>query len=256
MSAAPIIAETCCAGRFRSSAATHVGTVRTRNEDNFVNRPDLGVWAVADGAGGHDAGDLAARIVTDALAAVPKGLGAAELLAEVRLRLGHAHDSIRAEAARRGAHSIIATTVVALLAHRDHFACLWAGDSRAYLLRGGRLVQISHDHSLVQELVDAGALSPVEALHHPRANVITRAVGADFSPLDLDKTSDRLRNGDRFLLCSDGVTKVLPDAELARLLASDDASPAERLIAAALDRNCDDNVTVVTVDVVASDPAI
>src|SRR5512143_927615 len=110
-----------CAGRFRSCAATHVGTVRTRNEDNFVNRPDLGVWAVADGAGGHQAGDVASRIVAEALNEVPAGLAAAELLAEVRLRIGQAHDSIRAEAARRSAQAILATTVVALLAHRSHF---------------------------------------------------------------------------------------------------------------------------------------
>src|SRR6202162_995494 len=121
MSAVPITSAVACAGRFRSCAATHVGTVRTRNEDNFVNRPDLGVWAVADGAGGHQAGDVAARVVAEALGEVPLGLGAAELLAEVRLRIIDAHDSIRAEAARRGGHAILATTVVALLAHRNHY---------------------------------------------------------------------------------------------------------------------------------------
>ena len=251
MSAVPITAGVACAGRFRSCAATHVGTVRTRNEDNFVNRPDLGIWAVADGAGGHQAGDVAARIVAEALSEVPSGLGAAELLAEVRLRIIHAHDSIRAEAARRGGHAILATTVVALLAHRSHYACLWAGDSRAYLLRGGRLSQVTHDHSLVQELVDAGAISPEEALTHPRANVITRAVGADFATIDLDKVTERLRPGDRFLLCSDGVSKIVPESEIAHLLAADQVSPAERLIAAALDRHADDNITAVTIEVLA-----
>ncbi|HEV8678237.1 MAG TPA: protein phosphatase 2C domain-containing protein [Stellaceae bacterium] len=248
MSTVPITAEVVCAGSFRSFAATHVGTVRNHNEDHFVNRPDLGVWAVADGAGGHQAGEVAARIVAEALAEVPKGLAAAELLAEVRLRILHAHDSIRAEAARRGGGAILATTIVALLAHRDHYACLWAGDSRAYLLRGGRLSQVTHDHSLVQELVDAGAITPEEALTHPRGNVITRAVGADFSVLELDKVTDRLRRGDRFLLCSDGVSKIVPETEIARLLAADGVSPAEHLIAAALDRNCDDNVTAVAVE--------
>ena len=249
MSVVPITAEMVCAGPFRSFAATHVGTVRSRNEDNFVNRPDLGVWAVADGAGGHQAGDVAARIVTDALGEVPGGLAAAELLAEVRLRILHAHDSILAEAARRGGGAILATTIVALLVHRSHFACLWAGDSRAYLLRGGQFSQVTHDHSLVQELVDAGAISPADALSHPRANVITRAVGADFGPLELAKATDRLRPGDRFLLCSDGVSKIVPEEEIARLMAVDGGSPAERLIAAALDRQCDDNVTAVTVEV-------
>jgi protein phosphatase/serine/threonine-protein phosphatase Stp1 len=249
MNIVPITSVQACAGRFRSWAATHVGTVRTRNEDNFVNRPDLGVWAVADGAGGHQAGDVAAKMVTDALVEVPFGLAAAELLAEVRLRIAQAHDSIRAEAARRGPNAILATTIVALLAHRDYFACLWAGDSRAYLLRGGQLTLVSHDHSLVQELVDAGALRPEEALSHPRSNVITRAVGADFTTLELDKKTDRLRPGDRFLLCSDGLSKTVPDDMILRLLGIEDASPAECLITAALDRHVDDNVTAVTIEV-------
>jgi serine/threonine-protein phosphatase Stp1 len=247
----PITVGQASAGRFRSCAATHVGTVRTRNEDNFVNRPDLGIWAVADGAGGHQAGDVAAQIVTDALAEVPPGLGAAELLAEVRLRIGQAHDNIRAEAARRGAHAVLATTIVVLLAHRDHYACLWAGDSRAYLMRGGTFGQVSHDHSLVQELVDAGALRPEQALSHPRANVITRAVGADVSTLDLDKKTDRLRFGDRFLLCSDGLSKILPERQITEIMASAAPSPAECLIAAALERRADDNVTALTVEVLA-----
>jgi serine/threonine protein phosphatase PrpC len=249
MSAVPITAEVMCAGQFRSFAATHVGAVRSQNEDNFVNRPDLGIWAVADGAGGHQAGEVAARIVTEALSEVPSGLAAAELLAEARLRILEAHDNIRAEAARRGGHAILATTIVALLAHRSYFACLWAGDSRVYLLRGGRFGQVTHDHSLVQELVDAGALTPAEALRHPRANVITRAVGADFPVLELDKKTDRLRPGDRFLLCSDGLSKTVPEDEIARLLGSGPGSPAEGLIAAALDRRCDDNVTAVTVEI-------
>lgn len=247
ISAVPITSTLARAGQFRSCAATHVGLVRTRNEDNFVNRPDLGVWAVADGAGGHQAGDVAARMVTDALNNVPGGLGAAELLAEVRLRITLAHDNIRAEAVRRGAQAILATTIVALLAHREHFACLWAGDSRAYLLRAGKLSLVTHDHSLVQELVDAGALSPEEARVHPRSNVITRAVGADVSILELDKKSDRLRFGDRFLLCSDGLSKTVPEGDITRLLGTDDGSPAEGLVAAALDRGADDNVTAVTV---------
>src|SRR5260370_41900333 len=110
MSAPPITAGVALAARFRSCAATHVGTVRTSNEDNFVNRPDLGIWAAADGAGGHEAGEVAAQIVTDALSEVPTGLGAAEWLAEVRLRIAHAHDDTRADAAPRRQRAVLATT--------------------------------------------------------------------------------------------------------------------------------------------------
>src|ERR1700758_858888 len=171
--------------RFRSSAASHPGAVRAHNEDSFVNRPDLGLWAVADGAGGHQAGDVASKIIADALNAVPAGFGAAELLAEVRHRLARAHNDLRIEAARRGPDAMLVSTIVVLLLRDDYYACLWAGDSRAYLLRGGRFRQLTRDHSLVQELFDAGAISAAEFEHHPAANVITRAVGAE--ELELDK---------------------------------------------------------------------
>jgi serine/threonine protein phosphatase Stp1 len=237
------------AGRFRSSAASHPGSVRTRNEDRFVNRPDLGIWAVADGAGGHQAGDVAAALVAAALHRMPVGLGAAQLLAEARLRVSQAHEELRSEAARRGPTAVMATTIVVLLARGDYFACLWAGDSRAYLLRGGELRQVTHDHSYVQELVDAGAISAAEASAHPRANVITRAVGSNIDELDLDKVSDRLRVGDRFLLCSDGITKSVPERDLAELLAIAGDTAAEQLLTVALERKADDNITAVTVDV-------
>ncbi len=248
MTLAPVVREIVAGGRFRSSAATHAGAVRRRNEDNYVNRPDLGLWAVADGAGGHQAGDVAARIVADSLGALPRGLGAAAMLAEVRLRVDHADGLLRAEAARRGGDAVLASTVVVLLAHGDYYACLWAGDSRGYRLRAGELAQITHDHSLVQELVDAGEITAAEAETHPCANVITRAVGAGGEALTLDKATGRLLSGDRFLLCSDGLFKTLPDHELASLLAAD-ADAAERCLAAALARQADDNVTAVTIEV-------
>lgn len=238
------------AGRFRSSAASDPSAVRTRNEDSYVNRPDLGIWVVADGAGGHQAGDVASQLVTAALQTLPAGLGAAELLAEVRQKIAESHDSLRAEAARRGGNAILATTVVALLGHRQHYACLWVGDSRGYLLRGGRLSRLTHDHSLVQELVDMGMISDAEAYSHPRANVITRAVGAGNAPLQVDKVSGPLQPGDRFLLCSDGLSKSLQEDEIARLLGTGPVQ-AGTLVSAALNAGADDNVTAVTIEVIA-----
>lgn len=249
MTAAPIETSTKEAGRFRSSAASHTSAARRRNEDSWVNRPDLGLWAVADGAGGHQAGNVASRIVADALDAIPVGLGAAELLAETRLRVADAHRQLQREADRRGPDASLASTIVVLLARGDYYACLWAGNSRAYLLRDGRLRQLTHDHSLVQELLDDGAITPAEAETHPRRNVITRAVGGVAETVELDKISGRLRAGDRFLLCSDGVFKTLPEAELVGLLAGGGEPSAERLVAAALDRQANDNVTAVTLEV-------
>jgi serine/threonine protein phosphatase Stp1 len=235
--------------RFSSTAITHPGSLRKRNEDSYASSPAVGVWAVADGVGGHAAGDVASRTVTEALGNLPAELSAADLLAEVRGRLKGAHQALQEEAARRGPDTIMASTVVVLVARGHYYACLWAGDSRAYLLRGGRITQVTHDHSFVQELVDAGSLKQEDAESHPQSNIITRAVGSGEPELLLDKVTDRLRSGDRFLLCSDGLWKTMQAGDLAALLGTDGEVPAEELLAAALDRRADDNVTVVTVSV-------
>ena len=150
-------------------------------------------------------------------------------------------------ASRQGAGVMVATTVVVLLARDDHFACLWAGDSRAYLLRDRTLTRITRDHSLVQALVESGTISEAEAVHHPQANVITRAVGADSDLLELEKRTGQLLAGDRLLLCSDGLCKTLSEEQLAELLSGDDDTGAERLVMAALTAQVTDNVTVVTI---------
>lgn len=231
-------------GVLSSEAATHPGTVRPRNEDAFVNRPDIGLWAVADGAGGHGAGDVASAAVAAALQDLPPGLSAAELLAQLRLRIAAVHAELQRQAEQAGPGRLIATTLVAMLARGGHFACLWAGDSRIYLLRGGAFIRLTRDHSLVQDLVDQGVLREDEAEAHPQANVITRAVGGH-GPLELDKTSDRLTPGDLFLLCSDGLFKAVPEAEIGRMLA--DGFGAEVLIQAALANGARDNVTALVV---------
>ncbi len=236
----------------RSWATSHPGMKRKHNEDTYVDRPDLGLWAVADGAGGHHAGEVASGMIRESLEAIPPGLSASELLAEVRNRIEMTHDALRAEAERRGPDVIIASTVVVMLARNDFFACLWAGDSRAYLLRDGVLQQITRDHSLVQELVESGVIRPEEAEHHPRANVITRAVGAELDDFLLDKVSGRIQVGDRFLLCSDGLCKTVPEHELASLLGEKGGPPPpDTLIAAALALNASDNVTAVMVEAAA-----
>jgi protein phosphatase/serine/threonine-protein phosphatase Stp1 len=236
--------------QFRAWAVTHPGTVRDHNEDVYVNRPDLGLWAVADGAGGHDAGEVASGLIATALDSIPPELSAEETLTQVRMRMAATHAALRERAARQG-HGMIASTVVVLIARHGHFACLWAGDSRAYLLRDGALARVTRDHSLVQELVDGGQITDAEAEHHPRANVITRAVGSEADMVELDKVTDRLAGGDRFLLCSDGLSKELSDPEMLEILRADGPErAAERLVEAALARKARDNVTVVVLEVV------
>lgn len=225
-----------------SAGVTHPGAVRARNEDAFLERPEIGLWVVADGAGGHGAGDVASAAIADSLAGIPPHLGASELLAQVRLRLAGVHAALHGHVGPGGRTP--ASTVVALLARAGHFAVLWAGDSRVYLLRGGVLTRLTRDHSLVQEMVDAGALSEAEAEHHPQANIITRAVGAS-GELVLDKVSGPMLPGDVFLLCSDGLFKEIGEAEIAPILAA--GQGPEALIAEALRRGARDNVTAVAV---------
>jgi len=257
MSDTGIDQNTARSGSFRSGAATHAGAANRLNEDAFVNRPDLGLWAVADGAGGHESGEVASAEVAGLLQTIDAGLSAAEMLLEVRSRLEAAHARLHAEASRHGDGAMVATTVVVLLARDDHFACLWAGDSRAYLLRDHTLTKITRDHSLVQALVESGAISEAEAIGHPQANVITRAVGADSDVLELEKRTGQLMAGDRLLLCSDGLSKTLPEEQLAELLSGDDATGAARLVMAALTAQATDNITAVTIDFSAGDgPAV
>ena len=232
--------------RLRSWAATHPGAVRGHNEDSLVDRPDAGLWAVADGAGGHQSGELASDTITRALSDIPSGLPGSEMIVQVRAAVAGAHEALLDEAARRGPQTRIASTVAVLLTHAGHFACLWAGDSRIYLMRGGVLQALTRDHSLVQELVESGVLRAEDADTHPHANVITRAVGLDGEAFELDKVTDRMVPGDRFLLCSDGVFKALDETHVARLVQG--ASPAEQLIDAALQARARDNITAVIVE--------
>ena len=229
---------------------THNGAVRKHNEDTFVSRPDIGLWAVADGAGGHASGEVASGMLAEALGGLPKDLSGTEMLNMLRAQVSAVHDALRREAERRGGGAMIASTIVILVIRAGHFACLWAGDSRAYLLRDGALQQISRDHSLVQDLIDSGLIKPEQAETHPQANVITRAVGSDDEELELEKVSGKLEPGDRFLLCSDGLCKTLHAEDLLRLMLVDDgAGPAVELIGAALEREARDNITAVVLEI-------
>jgi protein phosphatase/serine/threonine-protein phosphatase Stp1 len=232
------------AGTARVSACTHPGTVRTGNEDAFLAHATAGLWLVADGAGGHGAGEIASQAAAQSLADLPEALSAAEVLLQIRLRLTAVHENLQKRSLAEGRPRPMATTVLVLVLRGTHYAALWAGDSRLYLWRGGRLQRLTRDHSLVQELVDAGALSEAEAEHHPQSNIITRAIGSE-GELLLDKISDRLEADDQFLLCSDGLYRALPDQAIAALLAQ--GATAEVLVEAALRAAARDNVTAVLV---------
>lgn len=237
--------------KYLSVGQTHVGCVRELNEDAYLNQADVGLWAVADGMGGHESGEVASQLVVEALAGVSSFASAYAF----RDAAAHAIEAANAEMLARSAwedQGSMGSTVVALLAHHGHYACLWAGDSRAYLYRGGYLRRLTRDHSVVQEMVDAGTLSEENARKHPRANVITRAVGAR-EALELDGVFGTIQAGDRFLLCSDGLTAVVHEREIAEeMIRAPLQAAAERLIERALARGAPDNVTVVMVAAEAS----
>ena len=233
--------------RLDTAGFTHVGNVRKLNEDSYITRPEIGLWAVADGMGGHDAGDFASQSVVAALAALPPPSSAPELLGSFEDAIIQTNARLREAAARRGEDSVIGCTLVVLIIFGDVYACVWSGDSRIYRIRNHAIEQITRDHTEVQELLDNGVLTPAEAETWPRKNVITRAIGVADEP-ELEMVQGRLEDGDIFLLCSDGLTGHVEDAEI---LAESGARSLERfcdrLVELTLLRGAKDNVTVVAV---------
>jgi serine/threonine protein phosphatase Stp1 len=231
--------------RFAAAAGSHRGLVRRVNEDSHLERTEIGLWLVADGVGGANAGDWASRCIVETFQNLKPPDDAPQFLVDVRNAIEQANARLLAHAEEIG--GMVASTVVVLMVYGWHYTCLWLGDSRGYLVRDGALTQITRDHSEVQELLDAGAITAEQAMHHPRGNVITRAVGASEAPQP-DRISGILRPGDRFLLCTDGLTKMVEEAPIAALMAEKDLqSIPGSLIAAALAHGGHDNVTVVAV---------
>jgi protein phosphatase len=241
--------------RWTSAARSDTGCVRQLNEDSLLDCPERGLWAVADGMGGHAVGDLASRKVIESLADVTGTNGLASVIADARARLIAVNEWLRNEAARRQV-ARIGSTVVMLATRDDACGILWAGDSRIYLLRRGRLLQLTRDHSHVEEMKARGQLTEEEALHHPAQHMITRAVGA-LDTLELDEDGIVLHDGDTFLLCSDGLSNEVSTAEMASELAASDCElAAQRLLEIALSRGGRDNISVVVaraVDLVSTD---
>ncbi len=224
---------------------THVGLRRELNEDSYYGDGELGLWLVADGMGGHDYGEVASALARESI--VREVRAGTPLQQAVRIA---DEEIIRTSRTRRDALPMGTTVVAARIAGR-RFEVAWVGDSRIYLWREGQLAQLSQDHSYVQELVASGAISHEQARNHPQRNVVTQALGVtDPSELNVETTVGELRPGMQLLLCSDGLTEEVGDAEIARVLALGDCSAQEcvdMLVAAALDAGGSDNITVILV---------
>ncbi|WP_129791367.1 PP2C family serine/threonine-protein phosphatase [Sphingosinicella sp. CPCC 101087] len=238
--------------RIESWARTHEGRVRDHNEDSYCADERQGLWAVADGMGGHEGGDWASAKLVEKIAAVELPNDLEQARAVVVEAIEAANRAILAEARRRGKQ--MGSTVVVLLVQDQHYAILWVGDSRAYLLRDGDLVQLSRDHTQVQEMVDRGILRPEDAVNHPMGHVLSRAIGVR-EEMAIDQATGEVRPGDIFLLCSDGLHGYVDEKEIARLLARRSPEAAsEELVEVTLANGAPDNVTVVAVW--ASDPTL
>jgi serine/threonine protein phosphatase PrpC len=230
--------------RWNSRAISHVGAVRKNNEDAYLHRPDLGLWVVADGMGGLAAGDVASQTVVECLTQMPVNGNLSAMVDTVEDRLLEANRRLLALAVNQHQRTI-GSTAVALLARGKYAACLWAGDSRAYRVRGKRVERMTQDHAMVEDLVSSGLMSRDEAVSHPQANRITRAIGA-MPGLFVDVEIFALEPDDIFVLCSDGLYKELTDAEIGKTLNGNEQS-VDALINLALERRARDNVTAIAV---------
>lgn len=233
-----------------SSGLTDRGLVRKINEDAYLDQPEKGLWVVADGMGGHQAGDLASRMIIESLESTKLNGSLAERLDQIEDAIDQVNNELLIQGSNSNQPKKIIGSTIALLVALDHQlgAILWAGDSRVYRLRNNKLTQVSSDHSQVESYIRQGIITPEEARTHPERNIITRAVGSQeelFMEADLCEFSPK----DRYLLCTDGLTRHLEDKEIADIIAKDNPDKAcQALIELTLQRGAKDNVTVVIVD--------
>jgi protein phosphatase len=236
--------------RLRSASATDVGLVRTANQDRAYEGD--GLFAVADGMGGHVGGETAAQTAIDAFQTTFAGHPSADGLADAVHAANRAvWDSARAHAELRGMGTTLTALALVTVDGNQDLTLVNVGDSRAYLYQGGQLSQLTADHSLVEEMVRSGELSADEAAVHPQRHILTRALGID-SDVEVDVWHVPPHAGDRILLCSDGLINEVGDDEIATILGrhAEPEAAAHSLVAAARDGGGNDNITVVVVDVV------
>lgn len=236
---------------WRSAALSHCGPRHRENEDCCLERPELGLWAVADGMGGHADGHVASRTLCRALDRIAAASSLVALSESVEAAVAAANSELLARGATARPATVVGTTVAALMIHGGYAMCAWCGDSRVHLLREREVFLLTRDHSLVQELIDRGEIDHDAARSHRAAHVVNRAVGV--GPVaELERAAIEVRSGDRFLLCTDGISRLIDVAELAELAAEDPESTVRAMIDLAQARGATDDVTAVAVHVQAA----
>lgn len=227
-----------------SGYATSAGMVRQDNEDSLCVRPDIGLWAVADGMGGYRSGETASRITVERLA---RDVAGSMPLAESISRI---HHHILTLAQSDPGYESMGSTVVALKTDEKKYEIAWVGDSRAYLWDGGELTRLTRDHSYVQLLVDSGIIGEADALDHPERHVITQALGAEeIENVDVDTIDGIFHENEKILLCSDGLTNEVPDSQILSILKQplSEQSLVDRLIEAANQNGGSDNISAILI---------
>ena len=240
--------------QFRFAAETDTGLVRDHNEDSAFAGPYL--LAVADGVGGNAAGEVASATTTYVVSAMSLAHPGTHPLSLLQSSIEDARGQVRVGVEAHPEHRGMATTLTAILTDGQRFGLAHVGDSRAYLLRDGGLVSLTSDHTLVQAMVDTGRITAEEAAVSPMRNIVLQAIDGETVPTP-DLIWLDLRAGDRLLLCSDGLSDLVPDSEILRLLSTESRSiAATGLVQAALDAGGNDNVTCVVGDVVDAEPVV
>jgi PPM family protein phosphatase len=228
-----------------------VGLLRAGNEDAAYAGPRL--LAVADGMGGHAAGEVASRLAIARMAALDDGAAEPDLLAALRAAVDQAQEDIRSMVSADPTVEGMGTTLTALLWTGTSLGLAHVGDSRAYLFRGGTLQRITHDHTYVQDLIDSGQITADDAVSHPQRSLLTRALDGRLT-VDPDLSVREVCPGDRYLLCSDGLSGVVSDVTMADALAAKDVdTAADQLVELALRGGGPDNITVVVCDIADND---
>lgn len=234
------------------NAITHVGCVRTTNEDAILSHIDAGLWAVADGMGGHEAGDYASKHLIDYLATACDRYKGNYLVERIRQVINNAHHSIFEHSQQMPGKPIIGTTIVVLALEADNFHCFWSGDSRCYLFRNKQLTSLTKDHTESERLIATGnSLSTLTPQERTRAeNTLVHAIGIDGGTPYIDYVTGYLHEDDRFFLCSDGINKIFNDTEInARLNNSDIHIINQSFLRDALNNNAPDNLSSIIVNV-------
>ena len=234
---------------WHSYGITNVGKIREYNEDSLLQRSEAGMWAVADGMGGHHAGDVASQMIVNTLDKVHEGQPLHRFIDDIENRLILVNEKLIKKADESYIPITIGSTVAIMVACGHFCVYLWAGDSRLYRQRDGELRQLTTDHSQVQHYIELGLINPAEASKHPHRNIITRAVGAT-KKFFLDMDIQEIRPSDRYLLCSDGLNKHVMDAEIEDILREGATEViCWELIELTLLRGASDNVTAIIIDI-------